>query len=66
MIPLSSETEWEALLVAVKRMMFIVQLLQSMNISVELHIMVKFDDLGAIFMVGNAAATSHTKHMDVR
>ena len=35
-------------------------------ISVKLPVMARVDNMGAIFIGGNIATTSHTKHMDIR
>ena len=51
---------------AVKKVMFIHLLLQSMKISVKLPIMVRVDNMVAIFMVTKITAMNHTKHVDVR
>ena len=40
-------------------MMFLSQLLQIIEISVKLSVMVKVDNVGAIFMTGNVTPTSH-------
>ncbi len=47
---LSSETEWIDALEAVKEIMFVLQLLQSMKVKVKLPIIVHVDKIGAIFM----------------
>ena len=36
-----------------------------MKISVKLHVMVRADSMGAIFMAGNVTTMSHTKHVDI-
>ena len=48
---------------AVKEVMFVVKLLKNTKISVKLEVMVRVDNVGAIFMVGNVTTTSHTKHV---
>ena len=62
----SSEAEWIAMSEAVKDIMFLVQLLQSMSIPVRLPVTVRVDNIGAIFMAKNASTTGRTKHVDVR
>ena len=42
------------------------KLLQSIKISVKLPVMVRVDNVGEIFMAGNVAAISHTKHVNMR
>ena len=51
---------------AVKEVMFIVKLWESIKISVKLLVMVRVDNQGAIFMVNNVTATSHAKHVDIK
>ena len=62
----SSEAEYIALSEAVKEVMFVVQLLRSMKIAVKYSVMVKVDNVGAIFMASNITITCHTKHVDIR
>ena len=62
----NSEVECIALSKAVKEVMFVVQLLGSMQIAVKYHVMVRVDNMGAIFMASNITTTYHTKHMDIR
>ena len=57
--------EYIALLKA-KEVIFIVQLLGSMQISVKYPVIVRVDNAGAIFMAGNITTISHTKHMVIR
>ena len=40
--------------------MIIIQLLRSMEYSVELHLTVHVDGVGVIFIAGNVTAVSHT------
>ena len=61
----SSEVEYIDLSEAVKEVMFVVQLLESMQIVVKYPVTVKVDKVGAIFMASNIMTTSHTKHMDI-
>ena len=62
----SSETEYIALSEAVKEMMFMVQQLGSMKIAVKYPVMVRVDNIGAIFMASNVTTTCHTRHVDIR
>ena len=55
-----------ALSQAVKELKFIVQLLQSMNIEVELPITVHVDNIGAIWSSNNCTTSDRTKHIDIR
>ena len=50
---------------AVKEVMFVTQLLESMQIMVKYPVMVRVDNVGAIFMASNIMTTSHTKHVDI-
>jgi hypothetical protein len=60
----SSEAEYFALSEAAKDVKFIFMVLQSLGIKVETPIIVKVDNIGAIFMAENVSATSRTKHID--
>ena len=62
----STEAEWIALSEAVKEVMFVVQLLDSMRIKYHLPVTVRVDNIGAIFMSKNINTSSRTKHVDVR
>ena len=62
----SSEAEWVALSEAVKEVIFVSQLLTSMKIHVQHPIIVRVDNVGAIFMAQNVTTTSQTKHVDIR
>ena len=62
----SAESEWYALSEAAKEVKFIAQLLMSMDIPVQLPIVVKVDNIGAIFMSENTTTTGRTKHIDLR
>ena len=45
--------------------MFVVQLLESMQIAVKYPVMVRVDNVGAIFMASNIMTTSCTNHVDI-
>ena len=62
----SSEAEWVALSKAVKEVMFVSQLLTSMKVTVRYPIIVRVDNVGAIFMAQNVTTMSSTKHVDIR
>ena len=62
----SSEAEYVALSEAAKEVKFIYQVLQSMGVKVKLPIVVRVDNIGAIFMAENVAVSQRTKHIDVR
>ena len=55
-----------ALSEVVKELKFIVQLLQTMNITVELPITVHVDNVGAIWLSNNRNTGDRTQHIDIR
>lgn len=62
----SSEAEYYSLSEAAKEIKFIAQTLLTMGLKVTLPIIVRVDNIGAIFMAENASAMSRTKHVDLR
>ena len=62
----SCESEWIALSEAVKDVMFILHLCESMQIEVKLPVTVRVDNVGAIFMTDNVTTTARTRHVDTR
>ena len=62
----SSEAEYVALSEAAKYIKFVYQLLQSIGVSVQLPIVVRVDNVGAIFMSENTSTSGRTKHVDIR
>ena len=62
----SSEAEFVALSEAAKEVKFVVQVLQSIGIKVELPVIVRVDNVGAIFIAENVTMSQRTKHIDVR
>ena len=62
----SSEAEYVALSEAVKEIRFVYQLLCEIGIKVELPIIVRVDNIGAIFMSENIQVSQRTKHVDTR
>ena len=61
----SSKTELVALSEAVEEVLFMIQLLGCMKISVKLPVMVTVDNVSAIFMAVTIPSTSCSKHMDI-
>ena len=61
----TTEAEYMALSEVVKELKFIVQLLQTMNITVELPITVHVDNVGAIWLSNNRNTGDRTKHIDI-
>ena len=55
-----------ALSEATKEIIFVLQLLESLETKINLLIAVRIDNTGAIFMSKNINMTSGTKHVDVR
>ena len=62
----TTEAEYMALSEVVKELIFIEQLLQTMNIEVELPITVHIDNVGAIWMSNNRTTRDRSKHIDIR
>ena len=62
----TTEAQYMALSQVVKELKFIVQLLQTMNITLELPIAVHVDNVGAIWLSNNRNAGDRTKHIDIR
>ena len=62
----STEAEWITLSEATKEIIFVLQLLKSMKIKVKIPIIVRVDNIGAIWMSQNVNTSSRTKHVDVR
>ena len=61
----TTEAEYMALSEVVKELKFIVQLLQTMNIEVEIPITAHVDNVGAIWLSNNRTAINITKHIDI-
>ena len=62
----STEAEWIAASEAMREVIFVLQLLESMMLHVELPVIVYVDNMGAIFMSNNNSTSTRTKHVDVR
>ena len=62
----SAEAEWIALSEAIKEILFVIQVLEGLELTVEKPVVVRVDNMGAIFMAKNTTATKRTKHIDVR
>jgi len=62
----SSEAEFVAISEAVKEILFLLQLLKTMNIPVETPVTLRVDNMGAIFMSENASSGVRTRHVDMR
>jgi Reverse transcriptase (RNA-dependent DNA polymerase)/gag-polypeptide of LTR copia-type/Zinc knuckle len=62
----STEAEYVAISEAVKEVKFVYYLLCDLHIKVKLPIVVKTDNIGAIFMSENASTGVRTRHVDTR
>jgi hypothetical protein len=62
----STEAEYIALSEAAKEIKFVSQVLVSLGMKVKYPIIVKVDNIGAIFMSENVTATNRTRHIDTR
>ena len=62
----TTEAEYMAQSEVVKELKFIVQLLQTKNIELELPITVHVDNIGAILLSNNRTTSDRTKHIDIR
>ena len=62
----SSEAEYVALAEAAKEVKFVYQVLLSMGMKIKTPIIVRVDNVGAIFMAENVAVSQRTKHIDVK
>jgi hypothetical protein len=60
----SSEAEYVAMSEAVKEIRFIYFLLKEMGVDVKLPIIVRCDNVGAIFMAENSSSGIRTRHID--
>jgi hypothetical protein len=62
----SAEAEFVACAEAAKEIKFVAQILNDMGIQVQTPIIVRVDNVGAIFMTENVSTSGRTKHIDVR
>ena len=62
----SREAEYVAMSEAVKEIRFIFYLLKGMGVEVKLPIIVRCDNVGAIFMAENSSSGVRTRHVDTR
>ena len=62
----SSEAELVAASEAVKEVVFVMQVLNSVGIPVETPVIVRVDNMGAIFMAENASSSIRTRHIDIK
>jgi hypothetical protein len=62
----SAEAEFVACAEAAKDIKFVVQILNDMGNIVQIPIIIRVDNVGAIFMTENVSTSGRTKHIDVR
>ena len=62
----STEAEYVALSEVTKEIMFVKQVLETMGIMIKLPILVKVDNVGAIYLSNNFSLGQRTKHIDIR
>jgi intein-encoded DNA endonuclease-like protein len=62
----TTEAEYVAVSEVVKELKFVIQVLQSMEIKVQLPIKVHVDNVGAIWLANNKTTNERTKHVDIR
>ena len=62
----STEAEYVALSEVAREVKFVYQLLDGMGMKVKLPIVIRVDNLGAVFMSENVSVSQRTKHVDVR
>lgn len=62
----SCEAEWIALSEAIKDVVFLLRLCESINLKIKLPITVRVDNVGAIYMSQNITTSNNTKHVDIR
>ena len=61
----SCESEYYAITEAAQELLYLLQLFKFLDIEVELPMVIRCDNQGAIFLTKNESST-HTKHVDVR
>jgi hypothetical protein len=62
----STEAEYFAISEIAKEILFTKQLLDTIGIKVELPIIIRVDNVGAIFLANNFSISQRTKHIDIR
>jgi Reverse transcriptase (RNA-dependent DNA polymerase)/gag-polypeptide of LTR copia-type len=62
----STEAEYFAVSEVAKEILFVKQLLESCGINIELPIIIRVDNVGAIFLGNNFSVSQRTKHIDIR
>jgi hypothetical protein len=62
----STEAEYFAISEVAKEILFTKQLLDTIGIEIELPIIIRVDNVGAIFLANNFSVSQRTKHIDIR
>ena len=62
----TTEAEYIALLEVVKEIKFIIQLISTMNMNVEVPITIHVDNVGAIWLSNYRTTSERTKHVHIR
>ena len=62
----STEVEYYGISDVVTELLFIKSLLEFMGVKVQLPIIVRVDNIGAIYLSDNASSSTRTKHIDTR
>ena len=62
----STEAEYFAISEVAKEILFIRQILESIGIKIQYPIVIKVDNIGAMFLCNNFSTSQRTKHIDIR
>jgi hypothetical protein len=62
----STEAEYFALSEVAKEVILVKQVVDSMGFEISFSIMIKVDNVGAIFLANNFRTSQRTKHIDIR
>ena len=62
----STEAEYVAISEVCREILFVAQILEFLNVKVKRPIVVRVDNVGAIYMANNQTTSQRTKHVDVR
>ena len=62
----TTEAEYITLSEVVRKIKFIIQLMSTMNVSVEVPITIYIDNVGALWLSNNRTTSERTKHVHIR
>jgi hypothetical protein len=62
----STEAEYVAVSETVREIKFVIQILESMMLQIDYPVIVRVDNVGAIFLANNKTTNERTKHVDIR